>query len=329
MVVPMSVISLSYIVTTRNKLPYLKECVQSLLENVLPDEEIIVVDGASTDGSVEYLRELFNIGKIHQFLSEPDLCQAHGTNKAILLARGELIKLITDDDVYCYPEIRICKNFMLSHPDIDMLSGNIADSRFDRLSRVVIRSYAERNFLDWMEHKKRYFWFGDQGLLFRRDQLPLIGLLHTGVICIDVEMSVRITSQRQINLAWYSGIVALSTTNPHSNGVRLLNASEYYRINLDARRIMHFHGSAHTFNSIYESIKRRSLRLFKRLAGLKVPSYELIIDGGLQIGNEDKTFTIKESLSYCYKWLEWYNSLHKGEFMCIEKKINKRLLPDI
>ena len=325
----MNVISLSFIITTRNKLPYLKECIQSILDNVLPDEEIIVVDGASTDGSAEYLRELFNIGKIHQFLSEPDFCQAHGTNKAILLARGELIKLITDDDVYCFPEIQICKKFMLSHPDIDMLSGNIADTRFDNLSRVTIRSYAENNFLDWIENKKRHFWFGDQGLLFRRDQLPLIGLLHTGVICIDVEMSVRLTFQRQINLAWYSGIVALSTTNPHSNGVRLLNASEYYRINLDARRIMRFHGSAHTLTSIFEAIKRRSLRLLKRLAGMNVPSYELVIDDGLHIGNDAKIVTIKESLSFCNKWLEWYNSLNKGEFIFHEKEKNKRLLPDI
>ena len=59
----MNDIALSYIITTRNKLPYLKECIQLLLDNVLLDEKIIVVDGASTDGSLEYLQDPFNAGK--------------------------------------------------------------------------------------------------------------------------------------------------------------------------------------------------------------------------------------------------------------------------
>ena len=42
----MSEIKLSYVITTRNKLPYLKELMKWLLENVQADEEIVVADGA-------------------------------------------------------------------------------------------------------------------------------------------------------------------------------------------------------------------------------------------------------------------------------------------
>ena len=57
--------NLSYVLTTRNKLPYLKEVMTRLIENVQDDEEIVVVDGASTDGSVEYLKNQFEKGHIH------------------------------------------------------------------------------------------------------------------------------------------------------------------------------------------------------------------------------------------------------------------------
>ena len=66
------------------------------------DEEIVVVDGGSSDGAVDYLKKLHSEGGVNQFLSEPDIGQGHGINKALLLARGELIKPINDDDCYQY-----------------------------------------------------------------------------------------------------------------------------------------------------------------------------------------------------------------------------------
>ena len=87
----MDKIKLSYVITTFNKLPYLKEVMRLLLQNVQPDEEIVIVDGASTDGTKEYLQNLYNEGLIQQLISEKDLGEAHGFNKALLLAKGDLV----------------------------------------------------------------------------------------------------------------------------------------------------------------------------------------------------------------------------------------------
>jgi glycosyltransferase involved in cell wall biosynthesis len=96
----MRAIRLSYVLTTFNKLSYLKEILEDLINNCKEDEEIVISDGASSDGTITFLESLLRDGKIHQFVSEKDFGEAHGFNKAILLANGELIKLISDDDIF-------------------------------------------------------------------------------------------------------------------------------------------------------------------------------------------------------------------------------------
>jgi|GEM_PF-5677686 len=68
--------SISYIIATRNRLPFLKITLEKLIGELLQDEEIVVVDGNSNDGSKEYLQTLFGEGKIHQFITEPDKNQS-------------------------------------------------------------------------------------------------------------------------------------------------------------------------------------------------------------------------------------------------------------
>ena len=94
-------ITLSYIIATRNKLPYLKTGLKKLIAAKKPDEEILVADGASTDGTKEYLEELKKEGKIDFYLSEPDYAESHALNKLFLLANGTLIKIINDDIKPC------------------------------------------------------------------------------------------------------------------------------------------------------------------------------------------------------------------------------------
>ncbi len=118
-------ITLSYVLTTFNKLEYLKIVIGDLISNCKGDEEIIVTDGGSTDGSKDFLESLYNDGKIHQFISEKDSGEAHGFNKGILMANGIIIKLITDDDVFNYTVIKNCKNYLLKNSEIDILVCNL------------------------------------------------------------------------------------------------------------------------------------------------------------------------------------------------------------
>lgn len=223
---------LTYIYTTRNKLPFVQVTLPDLIDSLQKDEELIVMDGASTDGTLKYLNDLYEKGEITQLHSEKDFCQAHATNKAMLLAKGELIKFINDDDVYDYSQIRKCREYMLANPNVDMICGNIADYATEA---IRVRSEIQDAFMEWVKDGPP-FWFGDQGLMIRRSQIPIIGLWHTGVICIDVEKSLRLTSARQVKLGWHTGVIAVSVPNASSNGMRFRE-----RVEKDVNRLFEFY----------------------------------------------------------------------------------------
>lgn len=204
--------NLSYIIATRNRLPFLKITLEKLIATVQPDEEIIVVDGNSTDGSREYLQELFSAGSIHQYLSEPDKNQAHGWNKALLMARGTIIKKIIDDDVFCYDAISECKNYMLQHADVDVIISNDLTSSLNDYKNVQ-KSSRLPQFEKWRAGLTPTFTFGDVHMLIRRSALTYIGLYKTSFIMMDWEYALRI-SQSKANICYYTGYNALSVLHP-------------------------------------------------------------------------------------------------------------------
>jgi glycosyltransferase involved in cell wall biosynthesis len=207
-------INLSYIIATRNRLPFLKITLEKLLAAVQPDEQIVVVDGLSTDGSREYLQELFKAGSIHQYISESDKNQAHAWNKALLMAKGTIIKKIIDDDIFCYDAIRKCKNHMLQHDDVDVVISNDLGCSVKNYKEVQ-KSSRLPQFEKWRSGATPTFTFGDVHMLIRRSALANIGLYNTSFIMMDWEYSLRI-SQSKANICYYTGYNALSVSHPES-----------------------------------------------------------------------------------------------------------------
>lgn len=213
---------LSYIITTRNRLPFLKITLDKLIENIQPDEEILVIDSDSTDGTFDYLKTLYEKGKIHQFISEPDKNQAHGWNKAMLLARGILIKKIIDDDIFCYSAIRKCKDYMLANQKVDVIISNDLSSSLTKKELIEKHSRLDE-FKDWKSAKTKSFTFGDIHMIIRKSALTYIGLYNTGFTMMDWEYALRISYLRA-NIAYYTGYNALSVS--HDNTVSALKNLE-------------------------------------------------------------------------------------------------------
>ncbi|MFD2720965.1 glycosyltransferase family A protein [Hymenobacter monticola] len=211
----MSDISLSYVLTTYNKLPYLRQVLERLVLARQTDEEIVVADGGSQDGTCEYLQGLFDAGLIQQYASERDKGEAHGFNKAMLRARGELLKLITDDDAFCYPAIQEAKAFMLNRPELDVLTGHAALMHVEELEKATFYDDVADNFRRWLTDRE-VVWLIGLPLMIRRSSLALTGLFHTGVVQVDAEFTYRITSLG-VNLAWSSALLSVRLENPQSN----------------------------------------------------------------------------------------------------------------
>jgi glycosyltransferase involved in cell wall biosynthesis len=87
---------ISVIVATFNAAMTVERCIKSVSEQIYPHKELIMIDGGSTDGTVEILKQ--NSEKIRYWASEPDRGICHAWNKALSRASGEWICFLGADD---------------------------------------------------------------------------------------------------------------------------------------------------------------------------------------------------------------------------------------
>ncbi|WP_020607611.1 glycosyltransferase family 2 protein [Spirosoma spitsbergense] len=88
----------SIITVVYNGASFIQDCIKSILNQTYPDIEYIIIDGQSTDGTVEIVQSYGT--KIAHFISEPDKGLYDAMNKGIGLATGEVIGLLNADDFY-------------------------------------------------------------------------------------------------------------------------------------------------------------------------------------------------------------------------------------
>lgn len=117
---PVSIVTPSY-----NQRAWLGENLRSVAEQRYPDLEHIVMDGGSTDGSVELLER--EASSVVRWESEPDRGQSHALNKAFERAHGEIIGWLNSDDAFFDPfVVADVVDAFLEHPDVDVVYGHAA-----------------------------------------------------------------------------------------------------------------------------------------------------------------------------------------------------------
>ena len=117
---------LSIITPSYNQDRYLEECLVSVKSQNCPFLEHIVIDGASTDGSVDTLRRVSaQPGWEHlKWISEPDGGQTDAINKGFRLATGDLFAYICADDGYVPDVLSTVVSHFAEHPELDMIYGS-------------------------------------------------------------------------------------------------------------------------------------------------------------------------------------------------------------
>lgn len=115
----------SIITVTRNSLQSLTRTLESVDQQTFQDYEHIVIDGASTDGTPDYLQGFAVTHPRMHFISEPDQGIYDAINKGIQMAKGEIIALVHADDFYAdkYVLQRYAHAFSI-HP-VDAIYANL------------------------------------------------------------------------------------------------------------------------------------------------------------------------------------------------------------
>lgn len=121
-------IDLSILIVNFNGKQFLAECIQSIHENIGVPFEIIVVDNASQDGSVDFIRQTFPDVQLVAHHSNAGF--AGGNNIAAAHAQGRFLLLLNNDTRICRP-LDPMMSMMVSHPDIGAMGCRLvyADAR--------------------------------------------------------------------------------------------------------------------------------------------------------------------------------------------------------
>lgn len=84
--------------------PFFRRMIDTLYTQSCQDFEHIVIDGASTDGTVALLRQYYQEGRINTLISEPDRNINDAMNKGIRLAQGDVIHVMNSDNYFTDPQ---------------------------------------------------------------------------------------------------------------------------------------------------------------------------------------------------------------------------------
>lgn len=108
-----------------NRENYIRECIDSVLGQTRPADEIIVVDDASTDGTLRILESYGSRIHLIKRARNSGICPVT-RNQAVAAATGDLIAFLDSDDVW-YPE-KLARQaaFMEANPDV-LLSHTMCD----------------------------------------------------------------------------------------------------------------------------------------------------------------------------------------------------------
>lgn len=116
-----------------NQGEFLEATIRSVLEQDYPNIEYMVIDGGSTDASVEIIRRYAD--RLAHWESQPDRGQAHAINKGLQRAKGEILGWLNADDLLLPGTVRMVVDSFRQHPEVDVIYGRLV--RIDPAGRLV------------------------------------------------------------------------------------------------------------------------------------------------------------------------------------------------
>lgn len=139
-----SAVRITIAIATFNCINHFEQCIESIIHQKYPNFEIIIVDGQSTDGTTEIIKEYVEIYNYISFVSEPDKGVYDAMNKALCMATGDYLIFLGSDDHFVANDVLERVSYYLKNNDtiyygnvLRSISEDIYCQKFNRFKLAV------------------------------------------------------------------------------------------------------------------------------------------------------------------------------------------------
>ena len=212
---------ISIITATYNSLQHLPDVISCIRQQTYPSIEYIVIDGGSTDGTVEYLRQS---NLISQIISEPDKGIYDALNKGIQLATGDIIGFLHSDDMFSSSETlkHIVDAFSTSSPlgggreGASVLYGDLVFVDQYNTNKIV-RYWKSQSFKPGLLQRG---WMPPHPTLFmRRELYEKHGLFNINLKCAaDYDYILRVFQDKTLTITYLPEVITKMRMGGMSTG---------------------------------------------------------------------------------------------------------------
>jgi len=243
---------ISVIVAIYNGKATLQQCIDSVAQQTYPKKELIIIDGGSTDGTVELLKK--NRNKFSYWISEPDRGIYNAWNKGLAQAQGEWICFLGADDYFWDETVleRIVAQLGMLPPTIRVAYGQIMMLGVDD---QVLRTEGE-SWVQLKEHFRQNMCIPHVGTMHRRSLFEQHGKFDESFrIAGDYELLLR-----ELNTGDAKFIPDIITAAQRFGGISTDNTNQFKAM-LEKMRAQWMHGQLLPGRYLLKEMAKKYLRL--------------------------------------------------------------------
>lgn len=141
----------SVVIPAYNHAKYIKDAINSVIEQTYQNIEIIIVNDGSTDDTESICKELEKKHSCIKYFYHDNIGAHNTINKAVCLSTGKYIAVLNSDDIFYRNKIARCIEIVNSHCEIEFISGNI--HFIDENNKIQTKGIS----IDWQKRAQEFY----------------------------------------------------------------------------------------------------------------------------------------------------------------------------